>query len=322
MTVRTKACVILGAGASCDVVDPGVPAVRDRAFRPPLAHDLFAFDRHEAYWPVLTRYRRAATLAPRLQQRATAEDAGAVEEQLRTYSEYPNPERREDFKHIPGYLRDLLYLSSTRYTDSPTSYILLAEELISETEHDVLFLVLNYDTLLEQALGAVGRFGYGQIEHYIAHGRQAAVVKLHGSVDWFVTRQESSWDALASDFDATQTPYEYVVESGVGDIVRDYNEGMIYHYPIITAPLAGKTGQEFVCPNSHVAYAREFLGDCSKFLIIGCSGLDNDLLSFLDAAIPEKARPPAPTGGSRRRPNREGTWKLHARRERVPNAED
>ena len=58
-----------------------------------------------------------------------------------------------------------------------------------------------------------------------------------------------------------------------------------YCYPILTAPLAGKSGDEMVCPGSHRALAREFLAQCDKFLVIGSSGSDDDLLELLDAAL-------------------------------------
>ena len=56
-------------------------------------------------------------------------------------------------------------------------------------------------------------------------------------------------------------------------------------YPILTAPMAGKGPADVVCPDSHIEFAKEFLADCHKFLIIGSSGLDNDLLALLDSVL-------------------------------------
>ena len=56
-------------------------------------------------------------------------------------------------------------------------------------------------------------------------------------------------------------------------------------YPVLTAPLAGKNLKDAVCPARHMDAARDFLKDCRKFLIIGTSGLDEDLLALLDDSI-------------------------------------
>ena len=50
----------------------------------------------------------------------------------------------------------------------------------------VLFLVLNDDKLLEQALALFdANRDFSNIESYVREGRQAKVVKLLGSVNWF-----------------------------------------------------------------------------------------------------------------------------------------
>lgn len=116
-----KACVILGAGASYDVRGEGSPVINDD-FRPPLAIDLFDIDRHPAYWQVMQHYNGAKFLGQRLAQKSLA-GAIDIENELKTYAEHKNKVIREHFKHIPAYLRDLLYLASTQYTHEPSSYI-------------------------------------------------------------------------------------------------------------------------------------------------------------------------------------------------------
>ena len=46
-----------------------------------------------------------------------------------------------------------------------------------------------------------------------------------------------------------------------------------------------------MCPNEHLECAREFLADCQKFLIVGTSGLDDDLMEFLDSAVDPDLNP-------------------------------
>jgi hypothetical protein len=55
-----------------------------------------------------------------------------------------------------------------------------------------------------------------------------------------------------------------------------------HYYPLITAPLAGKTLDETVSFRAHRNTAVEFLNDCHKFLIVGTSGLDDDLFELLN----------------------------------------
>ena len=46
-----------------------------------------------------------------------------------------------------------------------------------------------------------------------------------------------------------------------------------------------------VCPISHIEVAKDFLKQCRKFLIIGTSGLDEDLLALLDEAVQPSSHP-------------------------------
>ena len=59
----------------------------------------------------------------------------------------------------------------------------------------------------------------------------------------------------------------------------------------MTAPLAGKDINKTVCPQSHIEVAIEFLKDCFKFLIIGTSGLDEDLKEFLESSVNHTRNP-------------------------------
>ena len=67
---------------------------------------------------------------------------------------------------------------------------------------------------------------------------------------------------------------------------RDEIDRDAWLYPVLTAPLAGKGITDSVCPASHVTDAGNFLSDCTKFLIIGTAGWDDDLMGFLDKAVP------------------------------------
>lgn len=112
-----KVCVILGAGASHDVLGPGASVVVDNldenqdlnTWRPPLASELFAIATKPNYEPILVNYGGAKSLAQSL--------AGnpSLESELRRYSEHEDPQTRQTFKHIPPYIRDVIRACCDRY---------------------------------------------------------------------------------------------------------------------------------------------------------------------------------------------------------------
>ena len=46
-----------------------------------------------------------------------------------------------------------------------------------------------------------------------------------------------------------------------------------------------------VCPIAHIEVAKDFLKQCRKYLIIGTSGLDEDLLALLNEAVDPFSHP-------------------------------
>lgn len=287
MTIQ-KACVILGAGASYDVGGEGSP--KNDNFRPPLAIDLFNIQKHESYWNIMRKYSGAKFLGQRLARKSSS-GAIDIERELREYANHTNKEIREHFKHIPAYLRDLLFSASTAYTEVPSSYVELVQTLLADYEHDVLFLILNYDNLLEQALTLFhpAKFQFSDINQYVDKSRNVKVVKIHGSINWFRCMPglgNERWDSAVANFDISEPlpEHEIIVRDGVPEVMsialKDHRA-----YPILTAPLAGKGLTASVSPKSHIVAAKESISGCAKFLIIGTSGLDEDLLELLDTTI-------------------------------------
>lgn len=285
-----RICVILGAGASHDVWARET-IILDEGLKPPLASQLFDLDKHPGYSVYLNDYPGARALAPGLAGPEFA-DQGSLEAALTHYAHHSNQELKEHYKHVPPYLRDLLWASSTGYVRDPNCYIHLARELLLETPNHVLFLVLNYDTLLEQALKRVRpTLTYDALDSYVESGRGAQVVKLHGSVNWFAIIPDfaGNWLSAVSSFDLEDLrSAEWWISDRVRQVHSHSRENRSL-YPVITAPLADKNVSELVCPPEHTAFAKTFLQECYKFLIIGSSGMDQDLLSLLDESINPKA---------------------------------
>lgn len=284
-----KACVILGAGASHDVHGEG-SRIKNPAYKPPLTRDLFNTAANEAYLDVLERYPDAQFLTQRLAALVKFDEI-SIEKELMRYSNHDNPKIRSQFKHIPGYLRDLLYLSSTQYTSIPSSYVELAQELLLENPHDVLFISLNYDNLLESAITRIyPELLFRDISQYISNDRHLKVVKLHGSINWFklmTNDGKKNWYDAVSRFDISKQVHEsnISVHPGISSVCAERGYNLYWLYPILTAPLASKDISNAVCPESHITAAKEFLSTCQKFLAIGTSGLDDDLLGIINSCL-------------------------------------
>lgn len=292
MTESKKVCVILGAGASHDVRSDASP-ITNAKLQPPLAGNLFNAENSD-FWEILNSYSGARFLAQNLI--TDVANGTGLEDALTHYAFHPTSEQlRQRFKHIPPYLRDLLWRCSGGYTPVPSGYVRLVTELLAEHPHEVLFIVMNYDDLLERALASFDRsYTFDKLPYYVAQHRSAKVVKLHGSIDWFrpMSGRDSSWDECVERLN-TQIPYQDIQVINHGTSTRDNKVskeiwGLDYDpwvYPVLTAPLAGKGLADAVCPGAHQSFAREFLATCAKVLVIGTSGMDDDLLDLLDSSI-------------------------------------
>jgi len=161
------------------------------------------------------------------------------------------------------------------------------------------FITLNYDDLAERALGVYSpRFTFGSMEEYML--RDTPFMKAHGSIDWAVQigevtddgHRDDAWDALVAETDLKSLDTEKLrVIRGVRSAKHWFaghqpgTDRLRAVYPLLTAPLAGKSPTDIVAPSSIQKVMADFLSDCRRFLIVGSSGLDDDLLEFLSSAV-------------------------------------
>lgn len=290
-----KLCVILGAGASHDVRDAGSPVLTP-GLKPPLARELFDLERRTDFRSILDEYQGAVVLAQGLASKSKSAGSGFdLEKELKSIAEHPSSLMREHYKHVPPYLRDLLMICSYEYTPYPSCYIRLVQILLADEPSDVLFLVLNYDDLLEQALYqfTAEAIRFESLDDYVRAERPVKVLKLHGSVNWFklIGPANQEWKTLVKSNDVLAKPHESAIhvatKQGKSVKARTYALEITgnHVYPILTAPLAGKGATAAVCPAGHLVAARSFLSDCDRFLIIGASGFDDDLLALLQESV-------------------------------------
>lgn len=297
-----KALIVLGAGASYDVWDensprlpnPNVSSLPDaehhlHTWRPPVAQELFDFAaRPDFFTEIAQHYQGAKNLGLQLASRSESE---AIEAALREYADHPHPRRKRWFRDIPAYLRDLLYACTHKYVRLPANYITLFDRLIHDSNHEIALVILNYDTLAELALAQFGCRFRGLDDYINQAAGVGPVIKMHGSTNWFVPIGRGSWGKCVDnlDLDGIDKAQIQVIDEVEGR-VRDYSPEGVFWYPVLTAPMAGKDEDEFVCPDAHLDALAEWAMDCSKVLIIGASGLDADLLRLLSGVLESPLR--------------------------------
>ena len=298
--------VILGAGASWDVSSGS--GVSDVHWRPPLTSELFGDRARADFWNVLSRSEGAMNLYVQLHPLAVTNSL-PLEQKLSEFANHKDPRVRESFKQLPPYISDVLFRCSTAYQYDNGTYRQLVHVLLAEAGNKVAFLVMNYDTLLEQAITAFDpMLSFRSMADYVADGRQALVYKLHGSVDWGrpigTIVGGPGWKDQLRDLpldQLTQRPVEFIPNRSEDTSAPVQLRGeRWYWYPALTLPLADKSAADYVCPPEHVESLRRELATVSHVLIAGTSAQDPDVLSLLAETLPAKlTRVDVVTGGPR-----------------------
>jgi hypothetical protein len=280
--VPDQLIVITGAGASFDCTSP---SPRNGDWQPPLVAELFA--ERSAFTPILEYYRDAQTLAPDLRVAVRTGSVGLEtylrDHVLRSDSAYD----RRRYRAIPLYLQHLLYEVGRHYTTHPVNYDRLINGVL-RVASEVIFLTLNYDTILDTRLEAHAPIL--SLSDYIRGDNQWSLIKLHGSVDW--ARQILGIDDRDA-IDSDQYLSGFVSQLDDAPILSEAVELRrlpieLYrrdpprlYYPAMSVPLG--PDDELNCPEEHVAYVRNRLtaADGLNVLSIGYSGLDSGLLKLL-----------------------------------------
>jgi SIR2-like domain len=294
-----KVCVVVGAGASFDAWN-GVSNRRD-GWRPPLATELFG--RRLLFEPILSRYPGADQLGQEI-ARLAAEGAFSLEQQLRRYASHADARVQAQFREVPAYLRDVISATRLNYLGGASVHAVFVRKLLADAPHHVAFLIMNYDDYIERALSGLDtELFFGSIDDYVRPDRQAIVVKPHGSIDWLVDLGAPSqpWETtiaakkeipLTSIFVQSPTlvplatvPYDFERINRRVVPVADVRVAGNLVYPVLTAPLAGKGDKDVVCPPPHIERFRDFVRDCTKFLFVGTSGLDEDIMELLHSSV-------------------------------------
>lgn len=298
MTNKPKqVVVVIGAGASKFCSNGLLPF--DQGWQPPLANELFMFrEARRNIWPLIEPYPGAQSIAALIQtaMRKRGDASWNIEAELSALATHDHPAVRETFKQVPAYLRDYLQTVCNKYMGAAGSYIVLLKTLVADTNHNVTFVSLNYDTLLERAIERFDATAcFREEEDFISHP-QIKVIKPHGSVDWFTAlptaapRSAEEWVQAAQSIDlaAIRTGGMKVERDPRFTFNLDFNDRA--WFPVLTAPLAEKGPHSMVCPPDHVQALRGAVSHAEKLLFIGTSGNDTDLLSVMEDAAGKPER--------------------------------
>jgi hypothetical protein len=157
----------------------------------------------------------------------------------------------------------------------------------------VLFVTLNYDVLLDQRLtlqaGAIT-----SMDDYVREDRNWALIKLHGSVNWARAVNAPGLESVTVDsrmaiaFAELGEELDQLIDQEIhlrqiADMAGFRYDAKIpvLFYPVLSAPLGSE--DELVCPEDHVDFLRQRLEslDGLNLLVIGYSGLDQEVLRLL-----------------------------------------
>jgi len=274
--------IILGAGSSHDCADVKTATRVNEDWRPPLARDIFSsqFDRILNHYPTITA---------RLDElRTELSKDQSFEEIFRELLESAAQHKKFWPFQVPIFLRELFWTISEGHVQGSTKFDTLVRRVLESDFKEILFVNLNYDLFLEDAIENYDQHQFRNVDSYIPLSKKWRYVKPHGSVNWakIVTNCPTNGSGLFLPSRLQEAPAfspELLVvmwnrKSGDFYIPGGGPEG--YLYPQIVVPT--DRPKDFVCPESHLYAAREFVNHCGHFLVIGFSGRDEHILDFLE----------------------------------------
>jgi len=240
-------------------------------------------DQAAFYADLLSRYGGALPIAQLVRQQEDG-TTQSFEQRLAGYANHRSENLRRRYLDVPWFLSDLFYRITEQNAVGAGAYTQLVSALVEESSDELLFLSLNYDTLLERSLQALSGWHPETMSDYTS-GR-VAVVKPHGSIDWV----HDISDLAPGDWSVEKIRQAPVRLIGAGGPVLTHwptfhtGKKAVAGYPAITAPIARKSAEQAVCPPAHLTFARQFIAEADRLLVIGASGLDEDLIEWLSCA--------------------------------------
>jgi hypothetical protein len=278
--------VVLGAGASHDCVSVEPRNSLVRGWRPPLVTELFS----PRFEKVLLRYPMVHNAAPEIRQATTLGTPAQIglEDYLRTaFRDSDDPDDQRTYAAIPLYLQELLVEVGRNWPTARDSYQLL-HSLLRRNFREVVYVTLNYDTLLDGIL-ARGH-PLSTFDDYIHPDTRWSLIKPHGSVTWRRRISNASglpgWSFANPPANVEQVDIlEHCWSDDLDRLRRSHDErngGFIEYYPALSVPL-GPGVKEINCPPEHLEWLASWLSKqgAINLLTIGYSAMDRGVLDLM-----------------------------------------
>lgn len=262
--------VIVGAGASLAAADftPLTP--------PPLTNTLFDNPRSDE---ILPKYVMAQKAARFIRREMTRDKSLSFEAALLSLRTSDNDYMKHVALSVPLYLQDLLLSVSADLSPFAERYDALTLTLSGLP--DVLYVSLNYDTLLDTQLTPFHPIS--GFDDYIDPSRRWSLIKPHGSVNWSY-RTEDSFNPMAPPADLViyedQIQFTPIEGMTLASVRTDAGGGQRL-YPAMAMPEGPK--DRLVMPHSHSDFLQSALHGANQLdvLVLGYSALDIEILQLI-----------------------------------------
>jgi hypothetical protein len=276
-----KLAIILGAGASHDCADLRTAAQVNGTYRPPLTKDIFS----ATFDDILGRHPRVQKRLDEL--RTKLRNGGNFEEIFRELLDSAERNNNYWILQIPLYLRELFWTVSRVHLQGSSKFDTLVRGVLESPFEKVLFLNLNYDLLLDDALTNYDLHEFAALTSYSPPTKKWLYVKPHGSVNWAriiknCPETSPGWyhPARLNEMPIFASELTLVMwNTHSRDFYIPGGGPPGYLYPQIVVP-TDRT-KKFVCPQDHTDRALAFLQECSTILLVGFSGRDDDIAKLL-----------------------------------------
>lgn len=273
--MSTPIIVLVGAGASFAAGDVGTDE------RPPLTRELFSCARARR---LLTTYTLAREAHSVITREMRGDSTIAFEEALKRLQTDGFPHHEQMALAVPPFLQALLLEYSESLDARCVRYGILVDELL-KLRTTVVFVSLNYDTLLDNRLAAFSPLN--SMSDYIEAPLGWSLIKPHGSVAWFF-EQPAAFDPRTPPGDRPIVRQAIECKPTTAFDLADLRasdsgnpHGPCVRYPALALPDGPK--DELVLPREHLDHLRGILGSSQEIylLVLGYSALDTEILKLI-----------------------------------------
>lgn len=293
--------VILGAGASYDSYFWYRDQEVFKAWRPPLANEIF--DTRPEFMNIIDSYPASQNIFNNFSTISDLEDY--FQKRYELINKHNSVEDEAQFINIRFFLQHLFYTISDKLNAAGFSnyhkLVQLIHDYTVRTGEDVLIVNFNYDLLLENTLR---KFYFNSastkydIRDYL--GNKIKLVKPHGSCNWFRMFTNGAFrlrhgESLSDYFLSNKLTHEKIDKLlGKEFYVAPYNASMLpgssnqmhYLFPQVFVPLKEK--DDFCMPKEQIDYLMDYLPKVTDIMIIGWKGYEAHFNGILKEKIGDK----------------------------------